>query len=322
MQKNVAGQKWIVFAFNVTDNEPVPGDAANITAEISADGAAGGGNIADTNPTEIEDGYYAFDVTQGESNGDLLLILPESSTPDVQLIGVPGSVYTTEPNRNKLSVDGNGVVKSDLTNIKGTVLTETAGQLAARFKDFFDQDAAGFNIKTALSAFKATSVTVSDKTGFSLSTAGILAIWDQATSALTTAGRIGKLLVDNINAAITSRATSSKQNSMETTLGEVKVQTTRVDGLIEDSGGDRFTEKSLEQAPSGGGGGDATESNQNTIIDLLEADSEIKDDNPAQHQRVMTKKGTATVLVTKDLFKPDGDPVTSISDVISQEVEA
>lgn len=51
----------------------------------------------------------------------------------------------------------------------------------------------------------ATSVTVSDKTGFSLSAAGILAIWDQATAALTTAGRIGKLLVDNINATISSR---------------------------------------------------------------------------------------------------------------------
>jgi hypothetical protein len=47
-------------------------------------------------------------------------------------------------------------VLSDLTNIHGTALTETPGQLAARFINFFDQDAASFNIKTALSAFKAT----------------------------------------------------------------------------------------------------------------------------------------------------------------------
>ena len=51
----------------------------------------------------------------------------------------------------------------------------------------------------------ATSVTVSDKTGFSLSTAGIKAMWDQLTSALTTASTIGKLLVDNIDATISSR---------------------------------------------------------------------------------------------------------------------
>lgn len=52
----------------------------------------------------------------------------------------------------------------------------------------------------------ATSVTVSDKTGFSLSSAGIKAIWDQATSALTTVGSIGKLIVDNLNATISSRS--------------------------------------------------------------------------------------------------------------------
>lgn len=45
------------------------------------------------------------------------------------------------------------------------------------------------------------SVTVSDKTGFSLSSAGIQAIWDKATSALTTVGSIGKLLVDNAHSA-------------------------------------------------------------------------------------------------------------------------
>ena len=37
MQKNVAGQKFRVFAFNATTNLPVAGDAANITAYISKD---------------------------------------------------------------------------------------------------------------------------------------------------------------------------------------------------------------------------------------------------------------------------------------------
>lgn len=43
------------------------------------------------------------------------------------------------------------------------------------------------------------------KTGYALSSAGIQAIWDALTSALTTVGSIGKLLVDNINATISSR---------------------------------------------------------------------------------------------------------------------
>jgi hypothetical protein len=60
------------------------------------------------------------------------------------------------------------------------------------------------------STFDSTSASVTvgtnnDKTGYALSSAGVQAIWDALTSALTTAGSIGKLLVDNINATISSR---------------------------------------------------------------------------------------------------------------------
>ena len=47
------------------------------------------------------------------------------------------------------------------------------------------------------------------KTGYALSSAGVQAIWDALTSALTTIGSIGKLLVDNINATISSRLASA-----------------------------------------------------------------------------------------------------------------
>lgn len=47
------------------------------------------------------------------------------------------------------------------------------------------------------------------KTGYALSVAGVQAIWDALTAALTTAGSIGKLLVDNINATIGSRSSHS-----------------------------------------------------------------------------------------------------------------
>lgn len=96
MKKNVAGQKWTVFAFNRTTNLPVAGDAANITANLRIDG--GGTNpVDDTNPTVLEGGYYVFDITQAESNGDLLAIAPSSTTSNVQVIGVPGAIYTTTP---------------------------------------------------------------------------------------------------------------------------------------------------------------------------------------------------------------------------------
>ena len=47
---------------------------------------------------------------------------------------------------------------------------------------------------------------LTDKTGFGLSTAGILAIWHQLTANIVTANTIGKLLKDDINATISSRS--------------------------------------------------------------------------------------------------------------------
>ena len=55
-QKNVTGQKWLVYAINTTNSQPVTGDAANITAKIRKDyGAATATN--DVNPTELEHGF-------------------------------------------------------------------------------------------------------------------------------------------------------------------------------------------------------------------------------------------------------------------------
>ena len=91
MLKNTASQKWIIFAFNLTTNAPVTGNAASITSDIIIDGVSS--TIAG-NPTEIERGYYSFALSQANTNGDQLTIIPVSSTSGVQVIGVPGSVWT------------------------------------------------------------------------------------------------------------------------------------------------------------------------------------------------------------------------------------
>lgn len=94
MQKNVAGQKWRVFAFDRTTQAPKTGDAANITAVISIDGAAAV-QTNDVNPTEISKGFYQFNLTQAETNGYELLIIPSSETVGIQVIGAPATVATT-----------------------------------------------------------------------------------------------------------------------------------------------------------------------------------------------------------------------------------
>lgn len=62
-----------------------------------------------------------------------------------------------------------------------------------------------------------TVTTNNDKTGYGLSAAAVQAIWDALTSALTTVGSIGKLLVDNINATISSRSTYAGTDTSGTT---------------------------------------------------------------------------------------------------------
>jgi hypothetical protein len=94
MQKNVSGQKWTVFAFDRTTLIPATGDASNITAKIGKDGGAYGATN-DVNPTEKEDGFYEFDLTQAETNANTIIITPVSITTNIQVLGVPALIDTT-----------------------------------------------------------------------------------------------------------------------------------------------------------------------------------------------------------------------------------
>ena len=63
IQKNVTGQGLYIYAHDTSADAAKTGDAANITATISKDGAAAAATN-DTNPTEIGDGVYWFDLTE------------------------------------------------------------------------------------------------------------------------------------------------------------------------------------------------------------------------------------------------------------------
>jgi hypothetical protein len=192
MFKNVASQKVIVFAFDSTTNLPKTGDSANITAYVSKDYGSVT-VLGDTSATEMDatnaKGYYLFDLTQAETNGDTLLFSAKSATSNIVVVGAPATVFTypttgilapttsgrtlvvdanglADANTVKLGPSGSGtaqtardvgasvllsagtgtgqldftsgVVKANLAQILGTALTETAGQIAAGFKKFFN----------------------------------------------------------------------------------------------------------------------------------------------------------------------------------------
>lgn len=112
MEKNVAGQKWYIKAWDETNNTVKVGDAANITANLRLDGGIANA-VDDVNPTELEGGYYVFDITQAESNADYILICPSSATVNIQVEGCPKAFTTTAPNSNLLGIESDG----DLTKV-------------------------------------------------------------------------------------------------------------------------------------------------------------------------------------------------------------
>jgi hypothetical protein len=165
-----------------------------------------------------------------------------------------------------------GVIKANLAQILGTALTETAGQIAAAFKQFFDvasptgtmkaitnvvtatnltnaPTSGDFTatMKTSLNAATPASVTGavgsvtgnvggnvvgsvgSVTAGVTLAASAVTAIWDKLTSALTTVGSIGKLLVDNINATVSSRASQTSVDTIDdfvdTEVAAIKAKT-------------------------------------------------------------------------------------------------
>lgn len=95
LQKNTEGQKWLVYAWNATNNTAVTGDAANITAKLSKDYGTLTA-LGDTNPTELETGFYLFDLTQAETDADDLYLVPVSGTVNVNVIAMPHRMNTDE----------------------------------------------------------------------------------------------------------------------------------------------------------------------------------------------------------------------------------
>lgn len=106
MFKNLAGQKLAIYAWDGGAGAPKTGDADNITAYVSKDGGSAA-VLTDTNPTELDatnlPGVYAFDLSQGETDGDLLCFSPKSSTEGVvihaSIIYTGGSVDGLPPHK-------------------------------------------------------------------------------------------------------------------------------------------------------------------------------------------------------------------------------
>lgn len=123
MYKNLAGQKLVVVAIDALTGLRKSGDAANITATLSKDGASEAATD-DTNPTEVDmSGRYFFNLLQAETNGNVLDFEVVSSTPYVVF-----GVYTfhTIPGILKLMDDSaaRGAIVDHISNDASTFQTD------------------------------------------------------------------------------------------------------------------------------------------------------------------------------------------------------
>lgn len=112
MFKNVASQKLRLFAFDYSTGGPKTGDAANLTAYVSKDRGTLTA-LGDTSATEVSStnapGVYEFDLTQAETNADILDFTGKSSTANVALVPIL-NLRTLPQYAPSMAIDSSGRV--------------------------------------------------------------------------------------------------------------------------------------------------------------------------------------------------------------------
>ena len=203
---------------NTADTTITLSDLAAITTAHPNDNTAGG-------VKEREGGWYRLDLpnnvltTAGtkrltflETTNTRLLSLPIIGGPKVgnfcqhRIQIVDADTIKTQAITAAAGVTFPSSIASPTNITAGTITTvtnltnaPTAGDLTVTMKT---------SVTTAATAATptVTAGTVSDKTGYSLSAPGVQAIWDALTSALTTAGSIGKWVLDKLDVVLSTRS--------------------------------------------------------------------------------------------------------------------
>lgn len=201
--KNTAGQGLYVYAYDRTTGDAATGDAANITATISKDGAAPGATN-DVNPTEIGGGIYHFDLTQGETNADRLAVIPVSATPDVVLdpmivLTDAGRVDAAIGTRaTQTSVDA---VQVDVAGLDGAAMRGTDGAATA----------------AALATAQADLDVLTGADGATLSTAErttlVAGVWAAGARTLTSFGTLAADVAAAVWAAVVRTLTAGTKDA-------------------------------------------------------------------------------------------------------------
>ena len=200
---------WTVVAATTDDLVRSTTPANTLTVDVNHLVAVPATQQVDLNTVKTQSVTCGAGVTVGAYVGNATAALAADASGRVQLQAGTGA--------GQLDFTS-GVVKANLVQILAAALTGTAAQIVAAFTNFFNVAAPtgtlnslpaavpgasgglpttnGAKLNQTADLTSGQSIACSDKTGFSLSTAGVQAIWDALTSALTTAGSVGKAIVD------------------------------------------------------------------------------------------------------------------------------
>jgi len=210
---------------------------------------------ADFTVSGLTPGAANFDAAYGveivaSAGGAIKYGGPNDTTTNNAFGGFLFEVWDPSPNPTNFGlmvIDANG--RLDISKVAGTAQTarDLGGQLDAAVSTrstYAGTDTAGTTtlLSRIASALTITTgkVDVNDKTGFSLSAGGVQAIWDALTSALTTVGSIGKLIVTNLDALISSRSTYAGGDTAGVTTLLTRIVGTLLAGNHNAQSGDAF----------------------------------------------------------------------------------
>ena len=290
MIKNTASQKIGAQLVSATDGSNFTG---TVTVYVTVDaGTQTIGSVGSGICTSEGKGLHTYAPSQAETNGDHLAFTFEGTgavTATVQVYTIAGDAFT------RLGAPAGASVSADLVVIDNFV-DDLETRLSAVRAGYLD------NLSAGAAALEATAQSVLTDTaeigtagagltnidlpnqtmnitgnltgnvsgsvgsvtaGVTLAAAAVQAIWDALTSALTTASSIGKLIVDSLNATISSRASQTTldtlDNLVDTEVADIK---TVVDAILVDT------------AEIGAAGAGltviATQASVNTIDDFLD----------------------------------------------------
>lgn len=179
----------LVFPIYDSGGDLVTG-AADLDSEISKDG----GDFIDCTNEAVEigsSGIYKLTLTAEEMNADVVAVITKTTTENAKT--TPTVIYTSD--YQVVAMRGTDGAITSLTPITDD-------------KDSYKADVSNLDVAVS-SRSSHSAANVWAVTTRTLSSFGSLVqdIWDKLTSALTTVGSIGKLLVTNIDSKISSRAT-------------------------------------------------------------------------------------------------------------------